>query len=156
MSGQKPWKEKASLSSRSVLGPAKLLCIFWATFFCSCSQTWSIYKHYFARKTKREDRKAELQIGFWSFTIAHSRLEESGNEVFVCKRGDTYHSITAGSRQGSLAKPLYLLFLTPRQGCIKGFRSDIRYSEQPLIFCPYPDLIEKIFRSECKKGLFRM
>ena len=81
MSGQKPWKEKASLSSRSVLGPAKLLCIFWATFFCSCSQTWSIYKHYFARKTKREDQKAEIQIGFWSFTIAHSRLEESGNEV---------------------------------------------------------------------------
>ena len=35
-------------------------------------------------------------------------------ELFVCNRGDTYYSITAGSRQGSLAKPLSLLFLTPR------------------------------------------
>ena len=37
--------------------------------------------------------------------------------IFVClfcNRGDTYYSITAGSRQGSLAKPLSLLFLTPR------------------------------------------
>ena len=33
---------------------------------------------------------------------------------FVCNRGDTYYSIIAGSRQGSLAKPLSLLFLTPR------------------------------------------
>ena len=32
----------------------------------------------------------------------------------ICNRGDTYWSITAGSRQGSLAKPLSLLFLTPR------------------------------------------
>ena len=32
----------------------------------------------------------------------------------VCNRGDTNYSITAGSRQGSLAKPLSLLFLTPR------------------------------------------
>jgi len=32
------------------------------------------------------------------------------------------------------------------QGCIKGFRSDIRYSEQPLIFGPYPDQIEKYFQ----------
>ena len=36
------------------------------------------------------------------------------NTLFVCNRGDTYYSITAGSRQGSLAKPLPLLFLTPR------------------------------------------
>ena len=34
--------------------------------------------------------------------------------LFGCNRGDTYYSITAGSRQGSLAKPLSLLFLTPR------------------------------------------
>ena len=34
---------------------------------------------------------------------------------FFCNRGDTYYSIiTAGFRQGSLAKPLSLLFLTPR------------------------------------------
>ena len=31
----------------------------------------------------------------------------------ICNRGDTYWSITAGSRQGSLAKPLSQLFLTP-------------------------------------------
>ena len=36
--------------------------------------------------------------------------------MFVCNRGDTYYSITAGSRQGCLAKPLSLLFLTPRPG----------------------------------------
>ena len=34
--------------------------------------------------------------------------------LFVCNRGDTYYTTTAGSRQGSLAKPLSLLFLTPR------------------------------------------
>ena len=34
--------------------------------------------------------------------------------LFVCNRGGTYYSIMAGSRQGSLAKPLPLLFLTPR------------------------------------------
>ena len=34
--------------------------------------------------------------------------------LFVCNRGDTYYSIMVGSRQGSLAKPLSLLFLTPR------------------------------------------
>ena len=33
--------------------------------------------------------------------------------LFVCNRGDTYYSIMAGSRQGSYAKPLSLLFLTP-------------------------------------------
>ena len=36
------------------------------------------------------------------------------NILFVCNRGDTYYSITAGSRQGSFVKPLSLLFLTPR------------------------------------------
>ena len=34
--------------------------------------------------------------------------------LFVCNRGDTYYSITAGSKQGSLVKPLSLLFLPPR------------------------------------------
>ena len=34
--------------------------------------------------------------------------------LFVCNRWDNYYSITAGSRQGSLANPLSLLFLTPR------------------------------------------
>ena len=34
--------------------------------------------------------------------------------LFVCNRGDTYYSITEGSRQESLAKPLSLLGLTPR------------------------------------------
>ena len=34
--------------------------------------------------------------------------------LLVCNRGITYHSITVSSREGSLAKPLSLLFLTPR------------------------------------------
>ena len=33
---------------------------------------------------------------------------------FVCDRGNTFYSITVGYRQGSLAKPLSLLFLPPR------------------------------------------
>ena len=36
------------------------------------------------------------------------------NFVCNCNRGDTYYSIMVGSRQGSLAKPLSLVFLTPR------------------------------------------
>ena len=34
--------------------------------------------------------------------------------LFLPNRGDTLYSITVGFRQGSLAKPLSLLFLTPR------------------------------------------
>ena len=34
--------------------------------------------------------------------------------LFVCNRGDTYYSISAGSKKGSLAKLISLLFLTPR------------------------------------------
>ena len=37
------------------------------------------------------------------------------NRLFVCNRGNTYCSISAGSSiSGSLGKPLSLLFLTPR------------------------------------------
>ena len=44
----------------------------------------------------------------------HTNFKCQKPPLFVFNRGDTYYSITAGSRQGSLAKPLSLLFLTPR------------------------------------------
>ena len=41
----------------------------------------------------------------------HTNFKCQKPPLFVFNRGDTYYSITAGSRQGSLAKPLSLLFL---------------------------------------------
>ena len=49
---------------------------------------------------------------------------------------------------------LHFLFLLLLQGCIKGVCSDIRYSEQSLIFWSYPDQIEKVFpnvRRDCSR-----
>ena len=46
--------------------------------------------------------------------------------LFVCNRGDTYYSITTSSRQGNLAKPLSLLFLTPKLALSKRQKSVIK------------------------------
>ena len=61
-----------------------------------------------------------LSFGLLGIALCHTQkgswlqLRILKRKVFVSNRGDTYYSITAGSRQRSLAKPLSLLFLAPR------------------------------------------
>ena len=66
---------------------------------------------------EKDGQKIELILINGEIRPKKSELVVTSKEkktLFVCNRGDTYYSIKAGSKQGSLAKPLSLLFLTPR------------------------------------------
>ena len=85
-----------------------LLSLYSISSYClALLDKWDIHYNYYIHKIWH----SKLVLIFWR---AKQKSIEQRWALFVCNRGDTYYSITAGSRQGRLAKPLSLLFLTPR------------------------------------------
>ena len=70
--------------------------------------------------------------------------------LFVCNRGDTYYSIKAGSRQGSLAKPQSLLLLTPRPALSSHqHRTSVCLFWSGNLHCAYSPVNPTAARKEC-------
>ena len=93
---------------------ASLVELVW-NHFCSFKVTFSLdlKKSISCRSFNRLQRHGGNNYRTCAI-VTCSCLETAHFCLFVCNWGGTYYSITVGFRQGSLAKPLSLLFLTPR------------------------------------------
>ena len=69
----------------------------------------------FCQALRYQNRSKSLVCHYINIdAMGHTKGHSICPFLFVCNRGDTYYSIKAVSREGSLAKTLSLVFLTPR------------------------------------------
>ena len=95
--------------------PFPLLSLSWGILLL-CPQLCTPNQQFLTEKGLLIRLYLKLNSIIWNLVLLKLKTVLNWILLFVCLfvTGDTYYSITVDSRQGSLAKPLSLLFLTPR------------------------------------------